>query len=206
MTNDIHAILSGVRVPEVPWVATLLVHQASARARIATAREVVKVAVRMNPAATIAIVGAIARAEPATSAAVAETAACEQPTLAADITRAAAGVAPGYAGEIVMAVCEVSPGEYRSVALAAARGSPGAGIEILRAVGEAKPQLKPYIEIELAKHPRAVPSVDRCLNNAERAHGRAAADPESARSRQSKGDKPPRGNGNPPGGRNYARP
>jgi hypothetical protein len=220
ITNDVHAILRDVRVPELPFVAASLVHTVPAQTRIAKAKEVVKVAVGLNPVSTVAIVGAISRVDAATSAAVSETAAHEEPALAADITRAAASVTRGYAGEIVTAVCKVAPTGYRDVALAAGRAAPSESADILRGVGEAIVELKPYIEIELAKRPRRVPSVYRSLNNAERAlaadreSSRTGADgnpqgprerPKSGRPGQN-GGRPPPGKSDPPGGRNYARP
>jgi hypothetical protein len=205
---------------ELPAVAGLLVKASPPRHRTETATNVVGAAVGLNPAATPAIVGAVVRTAPETAAAVATTAARQQPALTVAIATAAAGVAPTRVAEIVVAVCRVTPAEYRSVALAAARAAPSMNKEILKAIGDVKPELKEFIENEIARHHTSEPSVVHCLGQAELAQARGAAaraTPGTSAGPTPQvggpmippgqiGPKPPRGDANPPGGRNYARP
>jgi hypothetical protein len=217
------ASLKSVPAAELPAAAALLMKASGPQNPTEAATNLVKVAVRINPAATPAIVGAVVRAAPEMASAVSHTAATEVPGLAPAITTAAVGAAPARAAEIVVAVCSVTPAEYRNVVLAAARAAPCLNKEILKAVGVVRPDLKPFIEIELARYPRANPSVSRCLDRAELAQARAAAagaglGTSSGRVPQSGGPRspllppghggslPPRGDEVPPGGRNYARP
>lgn len=216
-TNDLQSTLSRARVAELPLISALLVNQAAAQNRIATTREVVRYAARWHPATTVPVVGAIGRSRPAVAATAAAAAVEAQPALAGSIVQAAVAVAPQCAGEIVTVVCGVAPSQYHEIALAAASAAPVASREILRNVGQVRTELKPYIEVELAKFPDSIPPVARCLRNAERAQGRAGTGsgdvgghpgpskrPKPGPPAQS--DKPPRGDENPPGGRNYARP
>ena len=219
-TNDLFCLLRGVPAPELPRVAAEFVKLAGATNQIAVAREIVKVAIQLNPAATVALVGAVARGNPEIAAVVSESAARERPDFVANIARAAAVSAPACAGQIVAAVCNVVPTEYYNIALAVVRAVPAESGSILRGVAQARADLRPFLERELATQPRTIRSVARCLERAERARAlatgvrqsggtNAGATPQgSPHPRPSPPGQggPPRGNGDPPGGRNYARP
>jgi UDP-GlcNAc:undecaprenyl-phosphate GlcNAc-1-phosphate transferase len=219
-TNDLTVRLRGVPAAELPAVSAGLVKRAKTQDRTVLAIHVVKAGVRINPAAASAIVGAITRAVPETAAFTARAGAEEQPDMAEAIVRAAAGIAPDCAPEIVKAVSSVIPDDYRSIALAAAKVAPSASTGILRAIGRIRPELRPYIDEEIAKYGRRTPSVSRCLARAEIAQARDAADALARKSDSPSSpqggrplsllipldQKPPRGGEPLPGGRNYARP
>jgi hypothetical protein len=209
--DEVTAHLKGVPAAELPAKAAELVQDSKPLHRSAMATNVVKAAVRINPAAAPLIIGAVARAMPETAAVAAQAAAVDQPVEIEEVTRAAVAVVPARAGQIVLAVCRASPDEYRRIAITAARVAPAAARDILNAVCVVRPELKPYIDMEMAVH-RDIPSVMWCLDQAEDARSRAdAANRKDSGSGTERGgpqskSKPPHGNGNPPGGRNYARP
>ena len=209
--NDVAAILKRVPAAELPEKAASLVKSFGKLERETMATNVVKIAVRIGPAAAPLIVGAVARAVPEVAASSAQAAALEQPTQAEDVARAAAAVASARAGEIVLAVCHAAPGQYKQIAIAVACVAPTEARNILQAVCAFRPELKLYIDVEIAMRPLETPSVAWCLAQAEAAA--AANRTGSAPAREygespdaSKSKPPPHGNGNPPGGRNYARP
>jgi hypothetical protein len=221
VTNDPATNLSRVPAAELPLAAAAMIKEAQPQDRNARATNVVKAAVRTNPAAAPLIVGTVARILPENSALASQAAAGERPELAAAITRAAVANAPAYAAEIVAAVCRIAPSEYRSIALAAASVARSASKEILRVVGYARADLKPFIDNELAACAGKIPSVGYCLDRAQMAASRAAAlvaggevhGPISGAAPtlpwippQPLGPKPLRTGEPPSGGRNYARP
>lgn len=218
--------LGAAPAPEMPILAARLVKEAGARDREATTVTVIKAALAVNPAAASLVVGAIARAVPEMASVAAETAALEQPKQAGTIAKAASAAAPAKAGRVVSAVCGVVPRQYRSVAVAAAEGAPTAGKDILRSVGAVRPELKPYIEREVAGYGLTVPPVGTTLDLAAMAQAKnaytteagavAATDPAPASPGGlpaippvvTPGHSAPQSNdpGGPIGGRNYARP
>jgi hypothetical protein len=214
------AALSSVPAAELPAQAAKLIQQAKARQREARTMEVVKAALAINPAAAAPLVGAIAQAVPEMAAVAAGVAAAEQPGQAAVIARAAAAGAPSRAGKIVVAVCGAVPNAYRNIALAVAEVAPTASKEILKSVGAAVPELRPHIEKELAGYGLTLPPVANTLDLAitqARASGAPsvvagmpAADappaPVIPGSGTTGNSEPNTAGGNPPGGRNYARP
>jgi UDP-GlcNAc:undecaprenyl-phosphate GlcNAc-1-phosphate transferase len=216
VTNDVMAVMRAVPAPELPAMAAVLVDRCPRPERSSMAVKVVQTAARINPAATLAVIGAVIRVAPDSAAVVSSTAVREQPRDGPAIARAAVGVAPDHAAEVVLSICTLTPGAYYDVAIFAARMAPSAGRDILRAVGAARSDLQPYIESELARYgPRIEPLVGSCLERAEMARTRSAGvvgSPEASsgvRSEQRRvdlGPKPPRGGGHTPGGRNYARP
>lgn len=209
-SDQLRISLSRVPAVELPIAAAALIKQANSanRARITT--NVVTQAIELNPAAAPLIVGAVVRTVPESAPLTVRIAAGLQPGQVEEITRAAVGAAPNRAGQIVAAVCGAAPAEYKSVALVAARLAPQTSRDILNAVGASRPDLKPYLEEEVLACRNSRPAVGYCLEQAERARDRA----NSAKRGGGNGppdhapppDKPPRGNGRPPGGRNYARP
>jgi hypothetical protein len=142
--------LKSLPAPELPVRAGELVKQARSGNREATAIEVTKAGVAINPASAPIIVGAIARAVPQVAALSASVAAAELPAQAPAITRAAASAAPTAVGQIVAAVCRVVPNQFRAIAVAASEAVPGSSRQILSGIGEAFPDLKPAIERALA--------------------------------------------------------
>lgn len=206
--TKLESCLKAMPAAELPAGAAVLVKNSSPAERIAIATNVVKTAVQINPAAATLIVGAVARAVPETAALCAGAAAAGQPGQTEEITRTAVAVVPAQAGHIVVAVCRATPDEYKQIAITAARVAPVAARDILKAVGTVKPELRPYIDMEMALHTRDIPSVTWCLDQAEDARSRAtaAANRKDSRSGTPSKLKPPHGNGKPPGGRNYARP
>jgi hypothetical protein len=157
-----------VPAAELPAKAADLVLQAKPGDRQATTADVVKTAVRINPAAAPAIVGAIARAVPEMASVAAGVAAAEQPRQASAIAKAAAAAAPKQAAKIVAAVCRAVPKQYRNVAIAVSEVVPGADKAIVNAVAAALPDLKPYIEQTLAAYGGNVLSVAYTLDQAAR--------------------------------------
>jgi len=217
--------LARVPAPELPATSANLAGQAAPEARGACAGRIARTAVKINPAATVAVVGAISRAQPATAGEVAETAVREQPSLAPDICRAAVAAAPQHTLEIVTRMAHVVPADLMRVAIAASEAAPAASVDILRAVASLRPGLKPYLDRELARCAPAIPSVSRCLGRAQASQLRDATEMALADSRTNGnntlgspvpaasiplkpiGPKPPHGGvDHPPGGRNYARP
>jgi hypothetical protein len=217
-TNSLTIVLERVPAAELPAMSAALVKASVPQHRCALATNVVRVAVRIHAAAAAAIVGAVARVAPETTAVVSSTAAAEQPECAAAIVRAAIGAVPDRAVEVITHVCAVTPNDYHIVALAAEQAIPSARKDILRAIGVAIVDLKSYIDAELSKYRQeTVPSVDYCLERAELARIRASSSDRTgmgAAVPQGRpvippgqgGPKPPKGNADPPGGRNYARP
>ena len=215
-TNEVRTLLAAATRAEMPALAARLVQRARPKDRISTATNVVREAVRMNPAATVAIVGAVVRAEPDAAGAIAETAANQEASLAPEIARVAAAVVSRNAGEVVVRVGRITPQDLRDIAVAASSLAPMANRDILRAVGTVRPELGQYIDIEISKCGRKVPPVSRCLDRAEAALAlaRPPSGPSSSKPGNERpsggsrpiGPKPPRGQGHPPGGRNYARP
>jgi hypothetical protein len=212
--DEITAHLKGVPAAELPAKAAELVKGSKRLDQTAMAKNVVKAAVKINPAATPLVIGAVAHAVPETAAVAAQAAAIDEPLETEEITMAAVAVVPTRAGEIVLAVCRAMPDDYRRIAIIAARTAPAAARDILNAVGAIRPDLKPYIDVEMAPPTRGIPSVTWCLDQAETARSRVdgqAAHRKDSGSGTDRGDaqsksKPPHGNGNSPGGRNYARP
>ena len=145
-SNPFNKILTAVPAAELPAKAASLVSQAKPLDRQQTTINVVKSALRINPAAAPAIVGAIVRAVPEMASVAAGTAAAEQPKQATAIAKAAAAAAPVQAGAIVEAVCRAVPKEYQSIAIAVSQVAPKANKEIMNAVAAAVPSLKPAIE------------------------------------------------------------
>ena len=158
---------SSVPAPELPAKAATIVKEANARDRDAVTIDVVRAAVRQNPAAAPAIVGAVARAVPSVAETAAAIAATEQPSQAAQITRAAVAAAPSRVGKIVTAVCRAVPNEYRTVAVAASQAAPNRRREILDSVGVALPQLKGSIQQSLVRQAGNAPSVEMVLDSAK---------------------------------------
>jgi len=212
----IRARLSHVPSAELPLVAAGLVKQAKTGDRSVMTTHVVFAAVTVNPAATPLIVGAVVRAVPETTVVTVRVATIEQPKQVEEITRAAVAIAPARAGSIVNAVCSVVPTRYKDVALVAGGLAPQAAREILMAVADARPELKPYLEYEITACGRTMPSVGHCLERAERATrdanhlvergGPSDGGLSDSVKPDAVGPKPPHGNGHPHGGRNYARP
>jgi hypothetical protein len=208
-TNYFQMVLKRATAFELPAAAAQLVRQARPEYRIGTATNVVRVALRMRPAATLAVVEVVSRVDPDSAGAISETAVREQPGLAADIAGRAAMGAPGRAGEIVTRTGRAAPGELSDVANAAAGSAPGASVEILRAAAGVRPELGPFIEEEIARCGSSRPSVSGCLSRAEQNADRARKNGggETSRGRGGRpGLKPPHEGGEPPGGRNYAKP
>jgi UDP-GlcNAc:undecaprenyl-phosphate/decaprenyl-phosphate GlcNAc-1-phosphate transferase len=213
-TNDFERILRKAPSAELPAAARALVKAARPEARTATAVAVVKLAVRINPAATTFTVCELVRADPASAAAVSETATQEEPELACEIARAASFAAPARSGEIVTAIGTVVPLQLRDVAAAAAGVAPRSARSIIQAIEVVNPELKPFLDREVALYGAAEPSVERCYSRAEQAFFKATrSQPDNSRqinpratSPRGSDSKPPKGGGHPPGGRNYAKP
>ena len=216
--NEVEAQLRAFPAAELPAKAATMVKYSKPPERTVMATKVVRAALRINPAAAPPVIGAVVRAVPEVAPLSVQAAVLGQPAQLEDIISAAVLVVPDRAGQIILAVCRVQPGEYRLAAITAARLAPSAAREILNAVGEARPELKPHIDKEMAACTGRIPSAASCLDRAEAARSRAVAalneknealDPRGLSSDNSPGtskDKPPHGNGKPPGGRNYARP
>jgi hypothetical protein len=210
--ETLRATLAAAPAPELPALAVKLIQEAPAREREATTISVVKIAVGINPAAASIIVGAIARALPEIAAVAAGTASAAQPKEAAAIAKAAAKSAPARAGKIVSAVCAAAPLEYAGVAVGVAEAAPTSGKEILMAVGGAVPNLKPFIEKELAGTGLAPVPVASALGAAQRnaglapsAMGAPSSAPYVPPSSTTSGAQPDNG-GPAPGGRQYSSP
>src|SRR5215472_4887356 len=73
----IRAALSAVAAAELPTTAAQLVKEAPSKQRVDTTVEVVKTALRLNPAAVAPLIGAIARVSPEMAATAAGCAATE---------------------------------------------------------------------------------------------------------------------------------
>src|SRR5215469_4707377 len=114
-TNALFVFLKSAPAAELPAAAALLVRHAPDSFRLATATNVVMVAVRFNPAASVAIVSEVCREAPDLAALLAVAAAREQPGLADEIARVATVHSPGLAGEIVGRVGQSAPNDLRSV-------------------------------------------------------------------------------------------
>jgi hypothetical protein len=141
--------------------AAELVAQADAKSQRQTTIDVVKAAVKLNPAGAAEIVGSIAKASPESAATAAGTAVTLVPNRAVSIARAAALAAPAKAGAIVEAICRVVPADYAKVAVAEV--VPGATREILAGVSAALPQLASAINQTLAASLGVDPSVNLVL-------------------------------------------
>jgi hypothetical protein len=126
----ISASLSKVPALELGSKAAEIVKQAAAKEMEATTRAVVLAAVKINPAATLSVVGAISKQVTTAAPVAAATAASKLPKLAAEIAKAAAAAAPSQAVQIVQAICKELPSQYRVVAVAAAQAVPSASKEI----------------------------------------------------------------------------
>lgn len=213
-TNHILAVLKSTPAAELPAAAALLVQQAGPEERIMMATNVVALTIRLNPAATVATVAAISHEQPSLAAVVAQTAARTQPQLAEDIARVATAMSPSSAGDIVERVGPSAMDDLRAVVSAASREAPGENRAIIRATGIVRPELRPYLEAEVARCGRNLPPVVRCFDQAEQAQRRVvdsgAGDPGSGSSSPRPAipptSKPPHDGGAPPGGRNYAKP
>jgi hypothetical protein len=166
--NPFTELLAPVPAAEMPAKAADVVRLAKSRERAATTSDVVRAALGINPAAAPAVVGAIASSVPAMASVAAGAAAAEQPKQAAAIAKAGAAAAPSQVGKIVLPICRVVPNEYYNTAVAASQAVPGANKAILKAVGAALPDLKPYIEQALITYGGNVPSVSTVLNEARK--------------------------------------
>ena len=164
--NPYTKILASVRAAELPAEAADLVAQAKPADRKATAVQVVKEAVSLNPAAAALIVGAVTRAVPEMAPVAAGAAVAEQPKQAHAIAKAAAAAAPAQAAQVVEAVCRVAPRQYYAVAVAVAQAVPAASKEIVKAVGVAVPELKVSLEKAVAWYGGNVVSVGETLAQA----------------------------------------
>jgi hypothetical protein len=205
-TNQVLQALRHAPALELPATAAELVAKAKFRDRKETAVEVARLAIRLNPAAAAAVVNGIGSVAPDFVADIAGTVVSERAEVLSQVVTAAVCVRPSAAHEIVIAVCRVAPREYPRAALAASCASAESGRQILKAVAEIEPELRPFIDVELARYSRTAPPVPICLERAERARARTRATPPASGGQPR--PNPPRGNGNPnpPGGRNYARP
>ena len=166
--NSFKETLTAAPAAELPATAAELVLHARSRDRAVTTMEVVKAAVRINPAAAPAIVGAIARSVADMAPIAAGAAAAEQPHQAAAIARAAAAAAPSKARKIVTAVCLAVPNEYRNIAVAVAEAEPGASKDIVKGVAAALPDMQLSIDQTLAAYRGNVPTVADTLDQAAR--------------------------------------
>jgi hypothetical protein len=205
------AALKNVPAMELPITASAIIKAAKPSVRAVVVSNVVSIAVGINPAAAPLIVSAVAQAAPETVAVAVEAAVFEQPAQASKIARAAVAIVPARAAEIVLAASRAAPREYKEVAITAARLAPAAARDILKAVSSFKPELKTYIDMEIAGTPQEIPSVRWCLEQAEASAianragpGRVGPLPENLP--RGTTSKPTHGDDNPPGGRNYARP
>src|SRR5262249_40337970 len=136
---------------ELPAVSAALAAKAVAQGQGALAVQVVSSAIRINPAACVAVVGAVSHAKPEVAGLISETAARAQSTLAPEIARAGVSAAPFQAGEIVARVGAVVPEDIRRIAVVAFEAAPKAGIDILLAIGKVDLKLRPYLEREIAR-------------------------------------------------------
>jgi hypothetical protein len=164
--NPFTEVLALTPGAELPAKAADVVQHAKSRERATVTADVVKAALGVNPAAAPAVVGAIASSVPTMASVAAGVAATEQPKQAAAIAKAAAAAAPSQVGNIVLPVCRAVPSDYRDTAVAASQAVPSANKAILRAVGAAFPDLKPYIEQTLVAHGGSVASVATVLDEA----------------------------------------
>ncbi|HLH55791.1 MAG TPA: hypothetical protein VKY92_19475 [Verrucomicrobiae bacterium] len=218
-TNELMRVLRTMPPPEIPKFTADLIRFSGPRDQIACASNLVQLVLRLNPSATLPVVGAVARAVPETAAAISHVAAKERPDAAAWIAGAAVDAAPNRAGAVVFAVCSAVPHQTRAIALAAHRAAPGQAEPILKAVAEARPDLRPSLISELAAARHGGISVTHSLEQAERAlafsaeasrrstnSGTVHQGPPDRRPNPPGHQGPPRGPPDPPGGRNYARP
>jgi hypothetical protein len=155
--------LFGAPAAEMPAKAADIVKTARPGDRGFITVSMVKTAISINPVSSAPVVNAIARAVPEMASIAAGAAAEEQPAKAAEIAKAAAGAAPARAGKIVVAVCRAAPRQYRDTSISVAEAAPGSGLEVLRAVAAAFPELKSGIDHALAGHQGAAPSVPAVL-------------------------------------------
>lgn len=144
-TKAISKSLSSVPAPELAATAAKLVKDASAAQVQDTVREVVRLAVKQNSAASVAVVGAVASQSRESAPIAAGTAAVLAPKQAIAIAKAAATAAPSQAAKIVQAVCEAAPKQYRDIALTVSRVAPDQAKAIVDALADALPQLKDRI-------------------------------------------------------------
>lgn len=209
-TNYFARELRAATRAELPARAGALVRQAAPQLRSATALQVVRMATLINPMTVANIVCEVSRVDPASVTVIAQAATKDQPEFAAEIARAAAVAVPFHAGEIMASVGSCVPDALRDVGMAIAAVAPSAGREIVVAMAVIRPDLKPYLETELNRCGTRIPSVGRCWDRAELALARSAGErvlrPTTPGSAPTANPRPPRGGGQPPGGRNYAKP
>jgi len=208
--------ISSVPAPEIPPLAAKWVSQSAPADRLSVTVAIVEAAERINPAVCPLVVAAISRAVPEMAAVAAATATAKQTTQAVAISKAATAAAPAMAARIVEALCKTCPEQYCSIAVAAAEAAPTAGTQILSAVASARPDLRPFLEYELAKPSRTTPSVAVLLARTQLAQTNTsnmgptpAISPlasDSAPAANPNGGKPNNGSNGWRGGRNYARP
>jgi len=192
-TDKIAAVLAASPAAELPARAAELVMGADATHRPQMTVAVVNVALGMNPAAVLALVGSVAETSPDMAATAATTAVTRKPNEAVDIARAAAAAAPGAARWIVEGICRVVPADYDNVARAVLREVPGAGPEILTGVAVAIPELKGEIEAGVQAYHGAKPVAGAVLTAvaASTAADRAPA-PNGRAARDAATNQPPR--------------
>jgi len=209
--NRLEQLLRAGPAAEMPAAAARLLHQARLQEREAVATNLVKVAARVRPAATAGVVAALCREEPNLAATIAEVAAQEQPLCIFDISRAASACSPGRAGQVVEQLGRLAPDSVQEIAVASSEAAPAQAWRILLAVGAVQSELRPYLDTELARYGSRLPQVRPCLDRATQAMvatrpvGTDRSTPPVTPATRP-GDKPPKGGGGPPGGRNYAKP
>jgi hypothetical protein len=143
---DVAKALAGSTALELPAKAANLVANASASDRQNVTASVIKTAVGINPAATVAIVSAVAGETPTVAPLAAVTAVTLQHKQLDRITKAAAVAASTEAPKIVAALIKEFPQDYGTIAISAAEGAPLAGREILAVVADYVPALQTSIQ------------------------------------------------------------
>ncbi len=165
---DFTKILAGTSMVEMPAKAASLVAKEDTQAGQKRATlAVVKAAVGLNPAGTVAVVGAISHAKPEMAPVAAVTAALLQHKQLALITKAAAEAAPSQAGKIVAALIREFPSSYVVIAISASEGAPLAGKEILEVVADFVPALQASINSALASFPSSTTQAQAALADAQ---------------------------------------
>ena len=138
--------LSQVRAAELPREAASLVTSAKVENQDSVAADVIRAALRVNPASVPVIVGSVARSTPKAAAVAASTAASTQPKSIGAITRAAVGAAPKELVPIVSALCKAQPSSFYTVGVTAAEVAPNSSKEIVDAIVAGIPSLKPLVD------------------------------------------------------------
>lgn len=164
-TDALRTALSKVATAEVPAKAAEIVANAKAADRESVTAEVVKLVVKSHPTMNLATVSAISSKCPAAAPTAAAAAAKLQPKQATLIAKAAAVAAPDQAGAIVSSVCKIVTNQSE-LALAVAEAAPHATMEILDALENVMPNMKPRIDVAIASFNGNVPSVAAVLDRA----------------------------------------